>query len=140
MDLLDYSTTEKSLSGARMAIMRPGTDDPARHKAKGDKEEREMFLLLLGPESPEFKRGVRQAQNREAKRKSSYTPSDEDIEGDRRADCKWLASLTVGGLAFLDGKWLEPDRESAFDLYYRVAPVRGQALTYVMDQVNFTKG
>ncbi len=140
MDILDCATREKSLAGVNMPLLKPGTKQVLTHKAKGDKAPREMYLTLLGPESPTVQRALAQARHRSSQEGENHSPSDSQLENDVVADCKLLASLTVGGLVFMGGKWVDVDSSNAFDIYYAVKPFRGQALQFCLNEGNFING
>lgn len=140
MDILACSISEKSNTGVDMPLYKPGTKDVLTHKDKGDKVPREMYLTLLGPDSPQVMRALAQARNRAQRDNGNHSPSDEKIEADRVSDSKLLASLTVGGLVFMGGKWVDVDSSNAFEIYYQVKPFRGQALQFVLDEGNFIQG
>lgn len=141
MDFLDYSSEENSRKGMRMDLLVPGTQQPATHQAKGDTEPRQMYITLLGPESPVTKRFMRQiAQRGQGKNgKRVHSPSDDDLEAERIADAKGLASMTVDGLIFFDKQWIELNADNAFVVYDKVLAARAQALDFVFDFTNFTK-
>ena len=138
MDILDCSIEEKSKKGVGMPLKHPGTDEVLTHQTKGDKAPREMFLTLLGPESPEVKRALAKIANRAKRKKDNHVPSNDEVEQERTSDSKLLAGLTVGGLVFMGGKWIDVTPDNAFEVYYAVQPFRGQALTFLLDAGNFT--
>lgn len=140
MDLATQSTTEKSNTGARMPLLSDATGEVYTHQAKGDKQPREMYLTLLGPESNPAKRYAHQVRNRLNRQGKNFTPSNESIEAERYADSKALAAMTVDGLVFYENKWLELNAENAFDVYYAVETVRNQASTFAYSHANFTQG
>lgn len=140
MDILDCSIEEKSKSGVDMPLKKPGTDEVLCHQAEGDKEPRDMFLTLLGPESGDTVRALEKLKARLDRKKDNHTSSNDEIERDRIADSKLLASLTVGGLVFMAGKWVKVTTGNAYDVYYAVRPFRNQALGFALDESNFTKG
>lgn len=139
MDLLNCSTEERSREGAKMLLKVPGTDDVLTHQAKGDKEPREMYLVLLGPDSPKTQRELARIRYRMSKQEAKNDKSDDELERDRVSDSKFYAALTVGGLVFFDGKWVDVS-DNAYDIYYKVAPIRGQALKFITAEANFIKG
>lgn len=141
-DIFEQSITEKSMSGVRMPLCFANSDEVITHQAKDDPQPREMYLVLLGPESPQVKRAVAKLQHRMDRKKKNHIPSDEEVERERQADSKLLAELTVGGLIYGKkvGGWLDITPENAYDLYYEALPVRSQALTFIFDTANFTKG
>lgn len=140
MDILNCSTAEKSREGVNMPLLMPGTEDVLTHPRGKDNTPTEMYLTLLGPESERTRRALAQMQHRMSKKSKSHTPSDADIEADNHSDCKLLASLTVGGLVFMGGKWVDVNTENAYDIYKAVMPFRAQAITFALDVGNFMKG
>jgi len=138
MDILDYDTSARSIEGAYMPFVDPSTGEPVRHRAKGDKEERELHLVLLGPEAPESIRVFKQLQHRASKKGANHSPSDAEIESERVSDAKAVARLVVGGLLFSADRWVDITRENAGDFLYKVGPLRGQAVKFILDEGNFT--
>ncbi len=140
MDIVDCSTEAKAKEGVRMPLHKPGTNEVLTHQAKGDKEPREMYLQLLGPEAETTRRVLAKIRNRSSRQKEGHIPSNDEIESERVFDSKQLAEITPGGLVFMAGKWLDVTRENAYEVYYTVKPFRNQALMYALDDANFTKG
>lgn len=139
MDVLSLSTKENSSKGVRMPLRHPETGDVLEHKAKGDDAPREMFLVLLGPDAGPTRREAAKFAQRSRRRKPDHVPSDDELEADVVAEAKALAQLTVGGLVFMRGEWVEITKDNAFDLYYTVDAFRTQASGFCFDRANFTK-
>ncbi len=139
MDVRNCSIAEKSKTGVKMPLLEPGSQNVLSHGEDGE-EPVEMYLVLLGPESPVVTRALAQARNRASRDQKNHTPSDEQIKKEAVSDSKLLAGLTVGGLVFMDDAWLEITAENAYDLYYDIRPFRGQALSFILNEANFTKG
>jgi len=137
-DILDFSISKRSNEGVRMVFRDPDTGVPVRVKGKGDRQAREMYLVLLGPGSNEFKRVAAQAANRNARKKPNHTPSDTEIEQNRISDATALARLVVGGELYSGGKWVTMTAENAGDFLYEVDPLRGQVADFVWTAGNFT--
>lgn len=140
MDVLDCKTDKKSRDGVDMPLWIPGSKQVLTHKADEDDQPREMFLTLLGPESEHTRRAMASAQNRASRRKENHTESDDEIEATNWADSKMMAKLTVGGLVFWDGEWVEIDSSNAAKLYFEVPPFRTQAFAFVLDPGNYIQG
>ena len=140
VDVLNRSTAEKSRSGVNMPLLDPGTMNVLSHPRGKDRLPVEMFLTVLGPESEETRRALAQMQTRSNKKKANHSPSDDEIEAESVSDSKLLAKLTIGGLVFMGGKWVDITTDNAFDLYYAVMPFRGQVMAFILDVGNFTRG
>lgn len=140
MDLNDLSIADQSKKGQRLVLTHPKTHEPLTHREKAGDGPREMFVVLLGPDSPVMRRGMARIQNREKLKKPNHVPSNEQLDRERESDAKFLDELTIGGEVFFGGKWVDLSKESAFDLYNDVAIIRGQALTFALDSGNFIRG
>ena len=140
VDLSRLSSAEKSTEGVRMNLLDPETDEVLTHQDKGDKSPREMYLVLLGPDSNTSRRAMAKIVNREKRRKKNHIPNDAEIQKETESDCKMLASITTGGLVFYEGKWVDVNSDNAMGIYLNVLIVRSQALQWAFDVVNFTKG
>jgi len=139
VDLANFSTAEKSRTGAEMPVCDFGSTEQLTHKAEGDEKSRGMFLKLLGPESEDTRRALMQVQKRAEKNKDNHSPSDEEQAAELESDSKMLAKLTVGGLVFYKGKWWDVDADNAAELYSGLFLLRTQALKFILDAGNFTK-
>ncbi len=52
-----------------------------------------------------------------------------------------VPAMSSGGLnKWFNEKWVDIDRESAFDLYMTVPQFRGQALTFILNPKNYFRG
>lgn len=142
MDILDCSTEEKSRTGVKMPLKKPGTDEILSHEMEGYDEPREMFLTLLGLDAGDTQRALEKIRARADRKKDGFahTSSDEELERERVADSKIFASLTVDGLVFMGGEWIKVDAKNAYSIYYRVRAFRNQALSFMLNESNFTKG
>lgn len=139
MDVLDLSTEEQSNSGAKLKLKHPKTGGVLTH-LDDDGKEAEMFLLLKGPDSPEYRREFAIVRNRASDRGEGFVPSPADVETSKENDSTMLAKLCVGGAVFMNDAWLDVDSfEKAYNLFYNVAPFRAQALAFLQDLGNFVK-
>lgn len=136
-DVMNFSTSKKSKEGAIMPFLNPVDGQPLEHQAEGDKEPRALHLVLMGASSGEAQRVFKQLQNRYNRRGEKHVPSDDDLEADRLADAKAVARLTVGGLLFSGGKWVELDKDNAGDFLYAIDPLRQQAVNFIKNAGNF---
>lgn len=123
-----------------MPLWVPGSKTVLTHQAEGDKEPREMYLTILGPDSPDTRRVLTAAKRRADQKDDDKDESNEQIEASKWTDCKAIARLTVGGLVFWDGKWVEIDQKNAAQLYKLVPAFRGQALSFAIDPGNYIGG
>ena len=140
VDLTTLSTAEKSREGVRMPVCDFDSNIPLTHQTPEDEEPREMYLTILGPESENVRRALAQIQNRSQNKKDNHSPSNDEIQAELLADSKMLASLTVGGLVFFDGKWVDVDKDNAVTLYQGLLLLRTQALKFMLTAGNFTRG
>lgn len=140
VDLATRSTSEKSRTGARMPVCDFDSTIPLTHQTKDDPEPREMYLTLLGPESEDVRRALLQMQQRSEGKKGHHSPSNAEMEAELLSDSKMLANLTVDGLVFHKGEWVEVDKENAVELYRELLLLRVQALKFMLTPGNFTKG
>ena len=140
VDLATRSTAENSRKGVKMPICDFDSKEPLTHQGPKDKEPREMYLTLLGPESENLRRALAKIQQRAESTKDNHSPSNDQIESELRADSKMLANLTVGGLVFFNDEWVDVNSENAADLYYGLLLLRTQALKFMLAPGNFTKG
>ena len=140
VDVLSRSTAKKSREGVDMPLLDPGTVDVLSHQGPKDKAPVEMYLKLLGPDSEKTRRALNRIQYRMSKVKEGVDKSDDELHAESAAESKILADLTVGGLVFMREKWVDIDRESAFDLYMTVPQFRGQALTFILNPKNYFRG
>ena len=141
MDILNCSTADRSAEGVKMTLKHPSTGDVLTHQEGDDPSVlKEMYLVILGPESKKVRKALSQINARLNKKNDRHTPSDEEIDNEAITDCKLLASITVGGEVFMGGKWVSIDEKNAFDMYYQVMPFRGQVSNFAFDMGNFTKG
>ena len=136
-DILNYGTSARSVEGVKMVFRDPDTDMPVTYRGPDDTEDREIHLVLQGPEAPEFARVFEQIQSRNAKRQAGDVRSDDQIERDRIADSKAIARLVVGGLIWTEGAWLDLDSKNSGDFLYKVGPLRQQAVNFVTKPGNF---
>ena len=122
MDLGSLDTSKKSSEGAVMILSHPETLLPLDADKDGKKVE--MFIKLLGRDSREF---------------MSASQSINRASLDDGADLELLsaASITVGGLVFMDGKWLEITPKNAVDVYTRCRWIVEQVTTFALDRANF---
>lgn len=139
VDLATRSTAEKSRTGARMPVCDFDSTIPLTHKTDEDDAPREMYLTLLGPESEDVRRALAQMQQRAEGNKGNHSPSNAELELELNADSKMLAKLTVGGLVFHKGKWINVDSENAVTLYHDLLLLRTQAIKFMLAPGNFTK-
>ena len=139
VDLSSRSTAAKSRTGARMPVCDFDSDIPLTHKAEGDEEEREMFLVLLGPESENTRRALSQMQHKADQNKGNHSPSDAQIAEDLRSDCKMLAQLTVGGEVFWEGQWWDVTPENVVPIYEDLLLLRGQAIAFCLNPKKYVK-
>lgn len=135
-DVLNFETKHVAEEGVFMPFKHPKTGEELTHQTDDDKDPRALGLLLKGIDSADAQRFIRQAKARETRRGQNYTPSDADIEADRISDSKGLARLTLGGLLFSGGKWVEMTSGNASDYLYSVDPLRKQAIAFVLDEGN----
>lgn len=142
MDILDCSTEEKSRAGVKMLLRKPGTEEIMSHEMEGHDEPCEMFLTLLGLDAGDTQRALEKIRARADRKKDGFahTSSDEELERERVADSKIFASLTVDGLVFMGGEWIRVDAKNAYNIYYKVRAFRNQALSFMLNESNFTKG
>jgi hypothetical protein len=138
-DLAAYSTITKSRDGAEMPIC-DFNSEPFFHQAEGDTEPRAMYLTLVGPESEKVRRALAQMQHRSDKNKDNHSPSDLDIEKELVADCKMLASLTIGGLLFWRGEWRDVTSENVVEVYADLLLIRAQVIKFCLDPKKFVAG
>jgi len=140
MDILDQEISELSNSGARMPLYDASRAFVMTHEKEGHDEPYEMYLVMLGPESPKYQQEMAKTRNRSAKQKENHIPSDDEVERERAHDSKMLTRLTVGGEVFMRGKWVEITSENAYEMYYNVSIIRAQALQFIMKPEHFVKG
>lgn len=135
----DLDSTKKSEAGVRMEIIHAGTKRVITCQTEEDSEPRELYLVLLGIDSPETRRVFMQLQNRESNRAETTTISNDDWNAEVKSASKALARLTVGGLIFgkTDGSeksgWIEVNKDNAYSLYVKSLTIRNQAMAHVLD-------
>ena len=123
MDLANYDTSKKSAEGAEMPIkLKDGT--LCEHDGKP------FFLKLLGQDSEEFEQAGLSAM-----RAFEKLPEAEKTESKRER--MTIAAITVGGLFFLDGKWLKVTPDNAESLYERFRWVQRDATRFALEDANF---
>lgn len=140
MDILEQKISELSNSGARMPLYDASRSFVMAHEKEGHKEPYEMYLMLLGPESPKLQQEIAKTRNRGAKQKDNHIPSDDEVERERVHDSKMLAQITVGGEVYMGGNWMDITKENAYEVYYNVSIIRAQAMSFIMKPENFVKG
>jgi len=140
VDLSSLSTAKKSGEGVEMPLLDPETEEVITHKGAKDSEPVAMYLVLLGPSSPETKRALHQMQHRLSKKKADHSPSNQELEAQAMSDSKVLSSLTVGGKWFMGGKWIQGDSETAYALYMEVESFRSQAMLFILKEKNYRRG
>jgi len=137
MDLANYSTKKKSADGEKMPIIDINTKDVIKYKAEGDEKPQEMFVTLKGPSDPKTKREFAKVRNRMNNRPANFIPSDDTLAAEEEHDARMLAELTVDGLVFFEGGWVDMTSENSYPIYKKSDVLRAQCFDFINDPKNF---
>jgi len=142
-DVFSLSSEKLSNEGVKMRLINPVTNRllTAPHGEGG--EEREMFLVLYGPDSPQMRRQSKNIQRRAQEEANDIVDdniTDEQLAENLEDDVAFLTAITKSGCVLADGKWVEGEAfNDAFkkQFYRTVSAFRGQVLKFVTKPGNY---
>ena len=144
-DVFSLSSEKLSIEGVKMPLINPKTNKmlTAPYGEEGKEIDREQFLVLYGPDSPQMRRqstNIRRRAKEEADDVVDDNITDEDLAETLEEDVEFLTAITKGGCIYANGKWIEGDDfDDAFkkQLYLTVSAFRGQVLKFATKPGNY---
>ena len=133
---MDLRELEVKDVGAKMYVRHPGTGEKLTHEME-DGTTMEMYMLLLGHDSKQYRDKARQITNGRIKEKRdnpTYITPPDRVEDEAM---ELLASIVMGGQLFIDGQVMELNSTNVLPIFQKYVWIREQVDTFVHNRNNF---